>query len=87
MASDGGIFAYGNAGFYGSHGGSPLNQPIVGMATTPNGKGYWLVARDGGIFAYGDAGFYGSHGGSPLNCAHRGHGRHPGRRGLLAGGQ
>ncbi len=67
VASDGGIFSYGNAGFYGSHGGTPLNQPIVGMASTPNGKGYWLVARDGGMFAYGDAGFYGSHGGSPLN--------------------
>ena len=27
------------------------NAPIVGMATTPNGKGYWLVANDGGVFA------------------------------------
>ena len=66
-ASDGGVFAYGDAGFYGSHGGSPLNRPVVGMASTPDGKGYWLVASDGGVFAYGDAGFYGSHGGSPLN--------------------
>jgi hypothetical protein len=37
------------------------------MAATPDGKGYWLVARDGGIFAHGDAGFYGSQGGTPLN--------------------
>ena len=66
-ASDGGIFAYGDAGFYGSHGGSHLNQPIVGMTATPDGGGYWLVASDGGIFTYGDAGFYGSHGGSHLN--------------------
>ena len=66
-ASDGGIFAYGDAAFYGSHGGSPLNQPIVGITSTPDGKGYWLAASDGGIFAYGDAAFYGSHGGSPLN--------------------
>src|SRR5260370_32310927 len=28
----------------------PLNQPIVGLATTPTGQGYWLVARDGGGF-------------------------------------
>ena len=28
-----------------------LNQPIVGMAATPDGKGYWLVASDGGIFS------------------------------------
>ena len=61
-ASDGGIFAYGDAGFYGSHGGSHLNQPIVGMTSTPDGGGYWLVASDGGIFTYGDAGFYGSTG-------------------------
>jgi len=68
-ASDGGIFAYGSgAGFFGSHGGSPLNEPIVGMAAAPDGQGYWLVASDGGIFAYGSgAGFFGSHGGSPLN--------------------
>ena len=30
------------------------------MAATPDGKGYWLVAKDGGIFAFGDAHFYGS---------------------------
>ena len=24
-----------------------LNQPIVGIARTPTGKGYWLVACDG----------------------------------------
>ena len=67
VASDGGIFNYGSAPFDGSHGGSRLNQPIVGMASTPDGNGYWLVASDGGIFGYGDAGFFGSHGGSRLN--------------------
>jgi hypothetical protein len=67
VAADGGIFAYGDAGFYGSAGNLRLNKPIVGMAATKDGKGYWLVASDGGIFAYGDAGFYGSMGGSPLN--------------------
>ncbi|MGA8371986.1 MAG: hypothetical protein WB765_17780, partial [Acidimicrobiales bacterium] len=53
--------------FYGSEGGQPLNQPIVGMAPTPDGQGYWMVARDGGIFTFGDAGFFGSEGGQPLN--------------------
>ena len=33
-----------------------LNKPVVGMASTPDGAGYWLVAADGGIFAFGDAG-------------------------------
>jgi hypothetical protein len=62
VASDGGIFAYGDAQFYGSTGSTHLNNPIVGMAPTPDGGGYWLVASDGGIFAYGDAQFYGSTG-------------------------
>ena len=55
MAADGGIFAFGDATFLGSTGAIRLNQPIVGMAATPTGKGYWLVASDGGIFAFGDA--------------------------------
>jgi hypothetical protein len=32
VASDGGLFAFGNAPFQGSMGGQPLNQPVVGMA-------------------------------------------------------
>ncbi len=32
VASDGGVFAFGSAGFYGSTGGMTLNRPIVGMA-------------------------------------------------------
>jgi hypothetical protein len=67
VASDGGIFSYGDAQFYGSRGGQALNKPIVGMASTPDGKGYWFVASDGGIFNYGDAGFFGSAGSLPLN--------------------
>ncbi|HET6964128.1 MAG TPA: polysaccharide deacetylase family protein [Acidimicrobiales bacterium] len=59
-ASDGGIFAFGDARFYGSTGGITLNKPVVGIAATPTGKGYWLAASDGGIFAFGDARFYGS---------------------------
>ena len=66
-ASDGGLFAFGDAGFYGSMGGQPLNKPIVGLTATPDGKGYWEVASDGGLFAFGDAGFYGSTGGITLN--------------------
>ena len=67
LGSDGGVFNFGKAGFYGSTGGMRLNQPIVGMAATKSGKGYWLVARDGGIFSYGDAVFYGSTGSIKLN--------------------
>jgi hypothetical protein len=67
VASDGGIFTKGDAGYYGSTGNIRLNKPIVGMARTPSGKGYWLVASDGGIFSFGDAQFYGSTGGIRLN--------------------
>ena len=67
VATDGGIFSFGNAAFHGSTGGLHLNAPIVGMATTPDGGGYWLVASDGGIFSFGDALFYGSTGAMHLN--------------------
>ena len=62
VASDGGIFAFGDAKFYGSTGNIELNQPITGMAPTPTGNGYWLTASDGGVFTFGDAAFFGSTG-------------------------
>ncbi len=67
VASDGGIFTFGNSRFFGSTGSIHLNQPIVAMASTPDGNGYWLVASDGGIFTFGDAGFFGSTGALRLN--------------------
>jgi len=67
VAADGGIFAFGNAGFHGSMGGQPLVRPVVGMSATSDGGGYWEVASDGGLFAFGDAGFHGSMGGRPLS--------------------
>jgi hypothetical protein len=33
VASDGGIFDYGDAAFSGSEGGVVLNKPVVGMAS------------------------------------------------------
>ena len=30
---------------------SVFNEPIVAMASTPDGKGCWLVASDGGVFS------------------------------------
>ncbi len=68
VASDGGVFAFGDASYDGSMGGIHLNAPIVGMATTPSGHGYWLVASDGGVFAFGDAAYKGSMGGVHLNA-------------------
>ena len=89
-AADGGIFTYsspgpGTTGYYGSPayflgstGCLTLNQPIVGLAASPDTTdvgtgtachsgpespgGYWMVASDGGIFAFGNAPFLGSTG-------------------------
>jgi hypothetical protein len=60
VASDGGVFTFGDARFFGSTGGMRLNEPIVAMAPTSTGRGYWLVASDGGVFTFGDAVFAGA---------------------------
>ena len=61
--SDGAVFSFAGAPFYGSLGGQRLRAPVVGMAARPDGTGYWLVAADGGVFAFGAAPFAGSMGG------------------------
>jgi hypothetical protein len=61
VASDGGVFSYGDAGFHGSLPGLGIHQTnIMGMARTPDDGGYWLVGTDGGVFSFGNARFYGS---------------------------
>jgi hypothetical protein len=59
VGSDGGIFNFGGAGFYGSTGSLKLQRPVVGITPTSSNNGYWLVASDGGVFAY-NAPFVGS---------------------------
>ncbi len=65
VGSDGSMYSFSTPNL-GGMGGKPLNQPIVGMAATPNGLGYWEVASDGGIFTFGAAAFYGSMGGQSI---------------------
>jgi hypothetical protein len=67
VSSNGGVFSYGDALFYGSLGGDRLNAPIVSITATSDGAGYRIAGADGGVFCFGDAGFYGSMGGHPLN--------------------
>jgi hypothetical protein len=66
VASDGGVFTFGDARFHGSTGGIRLNKPVVGLSPTPSNGGYWLVASDGGVFSFGDARFHGSTGAMQL---------------------
>jgi hypothetical protein len=60
VGSDGGIFSFGSAQFYGSTGSIKLQRPVVGIVPTKDDGGYWLDASDGGVFSYGDTQFYGS---------------------------
>ncbi|HEV2361531.1 MAG TPA: hypothetical protein VGS21_07505, partial [Acidimicrobiales bacterium] len=69
MASDyetGGYFVplanritYGFGTAFTGHPGGPLTAPISGIASTLDGKGYWLVQKDGAVENYGDAYYYG----------------------------
>jgi len=70
LISDGGVYSFGDAVFYGSTGGSrPGGHDLTGIALSYNRNGqvngYWLVGSDGGVFSFGDAPFLGSSGGVP----------------------
>jgi hypothetical protein len=66
--ADGGVFAFGGAGFFGSAATMRLNAPILGITATADAKGYFLAAADGGVFAFGDAVFQGSMANRDLNA-------------------
>jgi hypothetical protein len=77
VRSDGGVFAFGDAKFYGSMGGRHLAQAVIGITATADGKGYWLYAADGGVFSFGDARFGGSLGALTLQAPIVGMARNP----------
>ena len=68
----GAVYNYGGSRYWGSPlqvnpklppGGSNSfvpDAPIVGIASTKTGLGYWMVGSDGGLFAFGDAVYHGS---------------------------
>jgi hypothetical protein len=60
VASDGGIFSFGDARFNGSI--APLHpvSPVVGMVPTRSGHGYWVVLANGQVGALSDAKFFGN---------------------------
>jgi hypothetical protein len=63
--SDGVVFTFGSATFHGSTANLTLSSPVVGMAQTADGGGYWMVSEDGGVFSF-NAPFFGSLTGWPL---------------------
>ena len=61
IASDGGVFAFGDARFEGSCPGiGGCAGAAVAVVPDHTGKGYWLVTNTGGVYAFGDASFYGA---------------------------
>ncbi len=74
VASDGGVFAFGDARFEGS---CPGIGGCVGSAVAvmpdATGNGYWLVTNTGSIYTFGDAQYFGAPGnvGSPVTSAVR----------------
>ena len=55
MASDGGIFSFGDAGFFGAPAGRVGGNGVVGLLASPSGQGYRVATADGAVFAFGDA--------------------------------
>jgi hypothetical protein len=60
VESNGQVYSFGGAPYYGGAEHLHLNAPIIGMVAAPDGQGYWLVGKDGGVFSFGSARFYGS---------------------------
>jgi hypothetical protein len=54
------VLPFGDARFYGSASRDLVDDHLVAMAATPDGRGYWLAASDGRVLPFGDARFYGS---------------------------
>ena len=62
-----------------------LAAGVVGIAPTPSGEGYWLVAADAGVFSFGDAPFEGSDGGTPRDAPEVGIAGRPGGYWIASG--
>jgi hypothetical protein len=65
--TDGGVYGYGGAPFFGAMAGKRLNAPVISLVPTADDGGYYQLSADGGIFSFGDARFFGSTGGKKLN--------------------
>ncbi len=61
--ADGGVFSFGDAGFFGAASSARLLRSsagrVVGIAAAPGGHGYWLAAANGEVYSYGSARYLG----------------------------
>jgi hypothetical protein len=74
VASDGGVFTFGNARFAGSCPGiGGCAGTAVAVMPDSTGNGYWLVTSTGNIYSFGDAAYHGAPGPqeSPVTSAVR----------------
>ncbi len=63
VASDGGVFAFGDARFEGSCPGiGGCRGAAVAVVPDATGNGYWVVTSTGGVYTFGDATAYGAPG-------------------------
>jgi hypothetical protein len=72
VASDGGVFAFGDAKFAGSCPGiGGCSGAAVAVMPDASGNGYWLVTASGSVYTFGDAPYFGAPGGqaSPITSA------------------
>jgi len=72
VASDGGVFAFGDARFAGSCPGiGGCSGPAVAVMPDASGNGYWLVTAIGSVYTFGDASYFGAPGpqASPITSA------------------
>jgi plastocyanin len=54
VGKDGGVFDFGGMDFFGSKGGSGINN-VVAIVNTNDGQGYWIVGSNGAVYNFGDA--------------------------------
>lgn len=71
LGNDGGIFTYGIAGFYGSHGTILNTSELSGIESTTTGQGYWICDVAGHVITFGDAAIHGELPTAPPNPVRR----------------
>jgi hypothetical protein len=53
--ASGNVYQSPGVGWFGSAAARRARPPIVGMASTADGRGYWMVSSSGKVYAFGDA--------------------------------